>query len=63
MPICSYLVGSFQNFLEESLTHNLLGVEVDLKLFLICSLEMVMGSLWKDGTCTLQLLLGAPLTE
>jgi len=45
MPICSYLVGSFQNFLEEILTHNLLGIEVDLKLFLICSLEMVMGSL------------------
>jgi len=38
-----------------------LGIEVGLKLFFICSLEMV-GSLWKDGTYTLQLLLGAPLT-
>jgi len=35
-----------------------LGIEVGLKLFFICSLEMVVGSLWKDGTYTLQLLLG-----
>ena len=60
--ICSYLVGSFQNVLEEILTHNFLGIEVGLKLFFICSLEMVVGPLWKDGTYTLQLLLGAPLT-
>jgi len=33
-----------------------------LKLFLNCSLELVVGSLWKDGTYTLQLLLGSPLT-
>ena len=45
--ICSYLIGSFQNFLEEILTHNFLGrpVEVGLNLFLICTLEMVVGSL------------------
>jgi len=73
-PICSYFVGSFQNFLEEILNHNFLGVEVGLKLFFICSLEVVVGSLWKDdsysccwgplwqqGTCTLQLLFWSPL--
>ena len=45
--ICSYLIGSFQNFLEEILTHNFLGrpIEVGLKLFLICTLEMVVGLL------------------
>jgi len=79
--------------LEEILTHNFLGIEVGLKLFFICSLEMVVWSLWKDssllthysccwgpfdsivlahynccwwplwkqGTCTLKLLLWAPL--
>jgi len=47
--------------LEEILTHNFLGIEVDLKLFFIFSLEMVVGSLWKDSTYTLQLLLGLPL--
>jgi len=39
------------------------GTEVVLKLLFICSLEMVVGSLWKESTYTLQLLLGAPLTE
>jgi len=56
---------SFQNFEEEILTDVLqffFGIEVGLKLFYICSLEMAVGSLWKDGTYTLQLLLGAPLT-
>ena len=45
--ICSYLIGSFQNFLEEILTHNFLArpIEVDLKLFLIWTLEVVVGSL------------------
>jgi len=77
--------------LEEILTYNLLGIEVGLKLFFICSLEMVVGPLWKEssllthysccwcplwqlahysccwwplwkhGTCTLKLLLGAPV--
>jgi len=37
-------------------------MEVDLKVFIVCLLEMVVGSLWKNGTCTLTLLLGAPLT-
>jgi len=36
-------------------------IEVGLNLFLIWTLEMVMGSLWKHSTCTLQLLFGAPL--
>jgi len=36
--------------LEEILTHNLLDIEVGLKLFFICSLEMVVGSLWKEGS-------------
>jgi len=27
-----------------------LGIEVGLKLFFICALEMGMGSLWKEGT-------------
>jgi len=39
-----------------------LGIEVVLKLIVIRSLEMVLGLLWKDGTYTLQLLFGAPLT-
>jgi len=43
-PICSYLIGSFQNFLEEILTHNFLGTEVGLKLFFICSEEMMVGA-------------------
>jgi len=45
------------------LTHNFLGTEVALKLFFICSLEMVVGPLCKCSrpTYTLQLLLGVPL--
>jgi len=35
----------FQKFLEDILTHNFLGIEVGLKLFFICTLEMVVGSL------------------
>jgi len=38
-----------------------LGKEVGLKFFFICSLEMVIGALCKEGTYTLQLLLGASL--
>jgi len=59
--ICSYLIGSFQKFLEEILTHIFFGrpIEVGLKLFLIWTLEMVVGSLWKDSTYTLKLLLAA----
>jgi len=62
--------------LEEILTHNFLGIEVGLKLFLMWTLGMVVGHLrkhstwtlkllfgplWKYSTCTLQLLLVAPL--
>jgi len=43
--ICSYLIGSFQNFLEGILTHNFLGIEVGLKLFFVCSLEWWWGPL------------------
>jgi len=43
--ICFYLIGSFQNFLEEILTHHALGIDVGLKLFFICTLEMVVGPL------------------
>jgi len=59
--ICSHLIGSFQNFLEDILTHDFLGrpIEVGLKLFSIWTLEMVVGSLWKDSTYTLKLLLAA----
>jgi len=34
-------------------------MEVGLKLFFICTLEMVVGSLRKQGTYVLKLLLGA----
>ena len=51
---------SSQNFLEETLTNNFLGIEVGLKLFFICLLEMVVGPLWLYSTNTLQLLLGGP---
>jgi len=47
--------------LEEILAHNFLGIEVGLKLLFVCSLEMVVGPLWKHSTYTLQLLLGIPL--
>jgi len=60
--ICSYLIGSFQNFLEETLTHNFLGTEVGSKLFFICSLEKMMGPFESTVlSYTLQLLLGGPL--
>ena len=61
-PIRSYLIGSFQNFLEEILTHNFLGIEVGFKLFFICTLEMVVGPRWKFSTYTLKLLFG-PLSK
>jgi len=58
LNICSYLIGSFQNFLEEISTHNFLGIEVGLKLFFIFTLEMVVKPLWKYSTYTLKLLFG-----
>jgi len=46
--------------LEQILTHSLLkGIEVGLKLFLIYTLKILVGSLWKQRTYTLQLLFGA----
>jgi len=62
--------------LEEILTHNFLGIEVGLKLSLLIHWRWWWGpferkvltyysccwwSLWKQRTCTLQLLLGASL--
>jgi len=52
------LIGSIQNFLEENLTHNYLGIEVGLNLSFACTLGMVVKPLWKYGTYTLQLLFG-----
>jgi len=43
-------MGSLQNFLEVVLIHNILGIEVGLKLFFICTLEMVVESLWKHSS-------------
>jgi len=37
-----------------------LGIEVGLKLFLICSLEVVVGLLWKDGTYTYTIAVWVP---
>jgi len=42
---CSYLIEPYQNFSEEILTNNVLGIEVGLKLFLILTLEMVVKPL------------------
>jgi len=36
--------------LEEILTHDFLGTKVVLMLFFICSLEIVVWSLWKDSS-------------
>ena len=72
--ISSYLIGYFQNFLDEILTHDFLGIEVGSKLIFIFTLEMVgplwkhssllthysccWWPLWKQGTYTIKLLLG-----
>jgi len=64
----------FSEVVGRNLTHNFLGTEVGLKLFFICSLEIwgpfegivlthyscCQGSLWKEGTYTLQSLLVVP---
>jgi len=51
-----------RSFNRYSTTFLGITIEVGLKLFFICYLGMVVGSLLKDGTYTLQLLFGAPLT-
>jgi len=62
-PICSYLIGSFPDFFEEILTHNFLGIEVGLKLFFICSLEMVVWSLERTAAYLhITVAVGGPLT-
>ena len=49
--VCSYLIETFQNFLQQILTHSLFkGIEVGLKLFLIYTSEMLVGALWKQST-------------
>ena len=53
------MIGSFQNFLEEVSNHNFLHIEVCLKLFFICTLEMVVGPLWKYTAYTIKLLFGS----
>jgi len=42
-PICSYLIGSSQNFLEEILTCNFFRYRHCFEAFFICSLEMAVG--------------------
>jgi len=41
----SYSVGYFENFLEETLIHFCSNTEVGLKLFFVCTLEIVVGPL------------------
>jgi len=65
--ISSYLIRCFQNFLEEILTHNFLGIEVALKLSLfahwrwcwgpferkvLTHYSCCWGPLWKEGRLT-----------
>jgi len=40
----------FSELFGINFTHNFLGREVGLKLFFICTLEMVLGPLWKYST-------------
>ena len=46
--VCSYLIRPFKNFLEEILTHKFFRYRSWFVAFFICSLEMVVGSLWKE---------------
>jgi len=40
----------FSELFERNFTPNFLGIEVGLKLFFICTLEMVVGPLWKHSS-------------
>jgi len=60
MNICSYLIGSFQKFLEEISTHSFLDTEVDFKFFFICALEMVVKPLRKYSTWDITVATGGP---
>jgi len=51
----------FSELFGRNFNPQFLRVEVGLKLFFICSLKTVVGSLWKQGTSKLKLLLEAPL--
>jgi len=55
------LKGAFQNFLEEILSHNFLCIEVGLKLFFICSLEMVVEVALKARYLDIKVAAGGPL--
>ena len=55
------LIDFFQNFLEEILTHNFLGIEVGLTLFFICTFEMVVGPLRKHSSLHITVAVGGPL--
>jgi len=49
------LVGSYQKFLEHISTHSFFKViEAGLKLFLICTLEILVRAHWRQSTCILQ---------
>jgi len=48
----------FSEFFGRNFNHNFLRTEVGLKLFFICTLEMVMRPLWKYSNCTLKSLFG-----
>jgi len=62
-PIWSYLIGSFENFLEEILIRNFLGIEVVLKLCFISSLEMVVGRFERTvAYLHITVAVGGPLT-
>jgi len=56
-PICSYLIASFQNFLEEILTHNFFRYRSWLEAFLNLIIGdffiWSLGSPWKDSIYTL----------
>jgi len=54
---------SFQNFLEEILTRNFLGIEVVMNLFFIYSLEMVVGPFERTvAYLHITVAVGGPLT-
>jgi len=48
----------FSELFGRNFNPQFLRTEVDLKLFCICSLEMVVGPLWKQGTYIFLLRLG-----
>ena len=51
----------YESVFGRSFNPQFFGIEVVWKLLFIGSFQMVVASLWKEGTYTLKLLLGAPL--